>query len=336
MGGGGQRRQGEGAQRATADQRVRSGSGGKGAPTKARAGPPGKRARDPTATSTRAVPRRPGTPASLSTLGAPPPPREPGPTPLGPAHPHGTPAAGARFKPPPVCLVHPGTTTRGEAPPGESGPDPCPDVTAGGHSTGAGSRRSRSHGNRAGDARPRGSGHARTHSHATREPHVPDASQARRDPPPTRRGEAQAAVGKRATLGPTAGPADPSQRGGSAQHATVVTPHRWPLRAEEGRQLGGSGTPKAPSRIAREGFLTEGASPPPIRPPDRAPRNGVPKASKGLGAGVGLRPCSHHRPEGTSCLHRGHERSGDGHSMLGKNSSSPRVAKRHSAGPARH
>ncbi|XP_044092162.1 basic salivary proline-rich protein 4-like [Neovison vison] len=126
----------------------------------------------------------------------------------------------------------------------------------------------------------------RTHALArTREPHVPDASQARRDPPPTRRGEAQAA---------------------------------------------------APSRIAREGFLTEGASPPPIRPPDRAPRNGVPKASKGLGAGVGLRPCSHHRPEGTSCLHRGHERSGDGHSMLGKNSSSPRVAKRHSAGPARH
>lgn len=92
-GGGGQRRQGEGAQRATADQRVRSGSGGKGAPTKARAGPPGKRARDPTATSTRAVPRRPGTPASLSTLGAPPPPREPGPTPLGPT-PTGPPPQG--------------------------------------------------------------------------------------------------------------------------------------------------------------------------------------------------------------------------------------------------
>lgn len=134
--------------------------------------------------------------------------------------------------------------------------------------TGAGSRRSRSHGNRAGDARPRGSGHARTHALArTREPHVPDASQARRDPPPTRRGEAQAAVGKRATLGPTAGPADPSQRGGSAQHATVVTPHRWPLRAEEGRQLGGSGTPRHPLGSLEKAFSPRAHRPHPFVPP---------------------------------------------------------------------
>lgn len=52
-----------------------SGSGEGCAPTEARTGPPGKRARDPTATSMRAVPRRPGRQPASAPLAGPPPPR---------------------------------------------------------------------------------------------------------------------------------------------------------------------------------------------------------------------------------------------------------------------
>ncbi|XP_059003419.1 collagen alpha-1(I) chain-like [Mustela lutreola] len=151
-------------------------------------------------------------------------------------------------------------------------PDPWPHVTAGGHS--ARERAADTAARTATGQETHGRGgvatHARTHSLArTREPHVPDVGQARRDPPPTRRGEAQAA---------------------------------------------------APSRIAREGFLTEGTSPPPIRPPDRAPRDGVPQASKGLGAGVGLRRNLVPPPWPREERRRAR--------LAGQNSGSPRLAKR--------
>ena len=85
-------------------------------------------------------------------------------------------------------------------------------------------------------------------------------------------------------LSPTAGPADPSRRGGSAQHATVVTPHRWPLHAEEGPQLGVSSTPRHPL-----GSLEKAFSPRVHRPHPFVPRPGPtkrrPKGRQGLGGG---------------------------------------------------
>ncbi|XP_064438326.1 proline-rich proteoglycan 2-like, partial [Mirounga angustirostris] len=282
--GGGESTAGEGRERV----RGRAGSG-KGAPTKTQAGPPGKRARDPTATSTRAVPRRPGRqPASaplahLTTNRAP---HCWGPTPREPPPPRG-PVLNLR-------LSGPSRKSRpwGEAPPGESGPTRARHATASGDSgrERAGRQPLARHGEagRAGappeplERQRHEEGRPPARSHARGSPHAPDAGQARRDPPPTRRGEAQAAVGKERRSAPTAGPAesDPSQRGSSAQHATVVTPHRWPLRAEEGRRLGGSGTPRHPLGSLEKAFSPRAHRPHPNRapPPVRAPRNGVPKA----------------------------------------------------------
>lgn len=199
----------------------RTGSG-KGAPTKTQAGPPGKRARDPTATSTRAVPRRPGRQpasaplASLPTNRAPhrcgPDPREPPPRgpvlnlrPSGPSRkvatlekrPQARAARPVPGTPPPSGdsgreragrqpLARHGEAGRAGAPPEPLGRQ---------HREGAAARAL-----------------ARTR---TREPHAPDAGQARRDPPPTRRGEAQAAVGKERRSAPPRGRQNqtPSQRG---------------------------------------------------------------------------------------------------------------------------
>lgn len=190
---------------------VGSGSRGKGTPMKVRARPPGKREQDPTAISTRVVPRLPRDAGWPQPLGAPspPPPRE-----LGP---NGTPATGARLNlHPSVCSI-PEPQSRGSAPRRQR-PNPCPHVTASSDLAPERAADSRSHGTGQGDERRGGE---------------PDAGQAWRDPSPTQRGEAQALVGTKAMLGPTVELADPSQRGGSAQHATVVTPHWWPRRAEE-------------------------------------------------------------------------------------------------------
>lgn len=331
-------------------QRVGSVSGERGAPTKARAGPPGKRARDPTATSTRAVPQRPATPAGLSTLGAPPL-REPGPTPLGP-NPTGPPATGAPSEPP----TRPPGPSRNHDPGGSAPrrerPDPCPHVTAGSDSA-----RERA----TADSRSLGTGQEtraregaaaralarerpRARSQRTREPHAPDAGQARRDPPPTRRGEAQAAVGKRATLGPTAGPADPSQKRGLCPTRNGSHPASVATTRRGGAAAGGSGTPRHPLGSLEKAFSPRAHRPhpfvPPTEPRERAsrrpprawgrgwvrgkgPAQGNPERSrpgpnKGATSASPHTPCSHHRPEGTSCPHRGHERSGDGHGMLGR------------------
>lgn len=127
-----------------------------------------------------------------------------------------------------------------------------------------------------GPPQPPGRAHTRTRTRATHP--APDAGPARRDPPPSRRGEAQAAVGRqRAALCPNTS----RRESNPASLATLHAQRRgsgWGLRY-----------PKAPSRIAREGFLTEGASPPPVRPPKRAPPGGAPGPTGLAGRGAGLR-----------------------------------------------
>lgn len=280
---------GEGAQSGRGPgARGGSGSGEGRAPTKTRTGPPGKRARDPTATSMRAVPRRPGRrPASAPLAG--PPPREPGPTTAGTQKPHVTPAAGAQQNLRPSVWSIPESRPRGSNPQARAArPVPArhPRRQLG---TGAGGRQPLArHGEAgragaphpSGDTAPRGSGRTRTRTHA-------GAPRAGRRPGPAGSSPDSEGGGagrgrQRAALGPAAGPADPSRRGGSAQHATVVTPHRWPLRAEEGRQLGGSGTPRHPL-----GSLEKAFSPRAHRPHPFVPRPGpakrLSKGRQGLG-----------------------------------------------------
>ena len=98
----------------------------------------------------------------------------------------------------------------------------------------------------------------------TRPPTCRTPGGAQRDPPPTRRGEARAAVGNERHAAPPRGrrtrlPPLPAEGGGvllcprAPAVATVAT-------AALGRGGGwGVRYPKAPSRIAREGVLTEGA-----------------------------------------------------------------------------
>lgn len=110
---------------------------------------------------------------------------------------------------------------------------------------------------------------------------------ARRDPPPTQKGEARATVGdepRSATTAvaggnPRSPPRTPSRGKGRRvlceRVATAALPSR---RQTQRRQSGGSGTPRHASRIAREGFLTEGGShsptrQPPLLGPAEAPRD---------------------------------------------------------------
>lgn len=236
----------------------------------------------------RAVPRRPGRrPASAPLAG--PAPREPGPTTAGTQKPHVTPAAGAQLNLRPSVWSIPESRPRGSNPQARAArPVPArhPRRQLG---TGAGGRQPLArHGEAgragaphpSGDTAPRGSGRTRTRTHAG----TPRAG--RRPGPagssPDSEGGGAGRGRQRAALGPTAGPAGPSRRGGSAQHATVVTPHRWPLRAEEGRRLGGSGTPRHPL-----GSLEKAFSPRAHRPHPFVPRPGpakrLSKGRQGLG-----------------------------------------------------
>lgn len=120
---------------------------------------------------------------------------------------------------------------------------------------------------------------------------------AQRDPPPTRKGEARATVDDEPRARPPPrGPAEPSlsphlipsRRGQRRRRvlcrrvATAALPqHR------ERRRAGGSGTPRHTSRIAREGFLTEGGSrSPPASRPSSGPqrRSGTPGEGRGPAA----------------------------------------------------
>ncbi|XP_038381422.1 collagen alpha-1(I) chain-like [Canis lupus familiaris] len=208
-----------------------------------------------------------------------------------------TPAAGGPSEPPSVHPpVRPSVRSNpesrpGQAPPGGSWPDPRAPAEPPPAATRLGSgRRPRQPGQPAaraahtwgewrgggGPPQPPGRAHTRTRTRATHP--APDAGPARRDPPPSRRREAQAAVGRqRAALCPNTS----RRESNPASLATLHAQRRgsgWGLRY-----------PKAPSRIAREGFLTEGASPPPVRPPKRAPPGGAPGLTGLAGRGTGLR-----------------------------------------------
>lgn len=158
-----------------------SGSGEGRAPTKTRTGPPGKRARDPTATSMRAVPRRPGRRPASAPLAGPPPRTRPhhGWDPKTPRDPRRRGPA----EPPSIRLVHPGVTTQGKQPPGESGPTrartPPPAATRDGSGRETAARTARGSGTRGG-APPLG-----RHSTAREWPHAHSharGSPARRTP----------------------------------------------------------------------------------------------------------------------------------------------------------
>lgn len=349
-----------------------SGSGEGCAPTEARTGPPGKRARDPTATSMRAVPRRPGRQPASAPLAGPPPSANQAPPRLGPK-PHVTPAAGAHLNLRPSVRSIPESRPRGKQPPGESGPTrahtPPPVATRDGSGRETAARAARGGGTRGGAPplgrhgtareRPHAHAHARTRTHA-RAPRT-----GRRPGPagssPDSEGGGAGRGRQRAVLSPTAGPADPSRRGGSAQHATVVTPHRWPLHAEEGPQLGVSSTPRHPL-----GSLEKAFSPRVHRPHPFVPRPGPtkrrPKGRQGLGGGGRSAargrhrailsahsrgptkeavlapphtPRSHLRRERASCLPRGHKRRRQTRHAAGQRNDTPRLAKHHSAGSAR-
>ncbi|XP_043727762.1 collagen alpha-1(I) chain-like [Cervus elaphus] len=135
-------------------------------------------------------------------------------------------------------------------------------------------------------------GRLRTTQH-TRLPTRRTPGRAQRDPPPTQRGEARAAVGNKQHTAPPRGRCThhpPSPRGGvlptcsgsrHGGHCALRRGSGWGVRY-----------PKAPSRIAREGFLTEGA-PSLTRSSLLRAHGGTPGAATQLG-GRGLR----HRGKG--------------------------------------
>ena len=153
----------------------------------------------------------------------------------------------------------------------------------------------RQHGSgRRADSRRRGSRAGRNAARAHPPPtgrHVPTRWDARARPggilPRLRRGKARATVGdepRSATTAvaggnPRSPPRTPSRGKGRRvlceRVATAALPSR---RQRQRRQSGGSGTPRHASRIAREGFLTEGGShsptrQPPLLGPAEAPRD---------------------------------------------------------------
>ncbi|XP_069428380.1 basic proline-rich protein-like [Ovis canadensis] len=101
-------------------------------------------------------------------------------------------------------------------------------------------------------------GAGRTHT----APHLPDARRGPAGPSPDAEGEARAAVGNE-RHGPTAGPAHPTPSPPTEGGGVLLCPcsgSRHGGHCALGRGSGwGLRYPKAPSRIAREGVLTEGA-----------------------------------------------------------------------------
>lgn len=94
---------------------------------------------------------------------------------------------------------------------------------------------------------------------------------------------------QRAALGPTAGPAVRSllrKRGSSAQRASGSHPASVATtRAEEGRRLGGSGTPRHPLGSLEKAFSPRVHRPQPnsFPTPTGPPQNGVPEATRARG-----------------------------------------------------
>lgn len=258
------------------------------------------RPRDPTATDTRAVPRRPawdaGRPSAptetrLASPGVPPPgaPKRPQPQARQRQHHHRArdslvhPPARSRSGRP--ARPHRGTLSQGQAArPRATQTRSWAPVTT--RHTGAGGEPTRGGGGHAPDGTPRA--HTHRPPAATSQPAgTPGPGPARRDPPPTQKGEARATVGDEprsattavASGNPRSPPRTPSRGKGRRalceRVATAALPSR---RQRQRRQSGGSGTPRHASRIAREGFLTEGGShsptrQPPLLGPAEAPRD---------------------------------------------------------------
>ncbi|XP_049553172.1 collagen alpha-1(I) chain-like [Orcinus orca] len=131
------------------------------------------------------------------------------------------------------------------------------------------------------------------HAHATRAHTATRRTPAWRDPPPTQRGEARAAVGKERRSAPPRGRRKPSREGeglcrprgsggGHRGHRTLGRGSGWGVRY-----------PKAPSRIAREGFSHRGCVIPhpsslPFGPTEALHEPPSPRLAVG-GVGGGLR-----------------------------------------------
>lgn len=133
-------------------------------------------------------------------------------------------------------------------------------------------------------------------------PARPETRRARPDGtlPQTRWGEARAAVGKEAPRRTAGGRPLPHRGGGegSVPNGSTCEPNKY---AQKWRSSDwGVRYPKAPPRTAREGFLTEGASPPPRRqvPSGAAPRRRRPEVEKeeserGRRRALGRGSCGH-------------------------------------------
>lgn len=106
---------------------------------------------------------------------------------------------------------------------------------------------------------------------------------ARRNPPPTRRGEARATVGARATSCVVARPlkVGARERGPSARTQKAATERA----SRGGAAAGGSGTPRHPLGSLEKGFLTEGASSPRQRKHPIGPAKPHFRATLGAGGG---------------------------------------------------
>lgn len=290
---------------------------GHGSPPRARAGtsgtagPPGEtRPRDPTATDTRAVPQ-PSSPGHRPALG----------TTAEPPHGTRTPPPGAPKRPQrqarrqgdmprissirdPVPLRDTATPHGGDAFPGPGGPTrhPAHSAVAG---TSHGSARHGS-GQRAGSQRKgvtRQTGRAtRTQRSSDDLPNGEDAGPgpARRDPPPTQRGEARATVGDERRSVPTAGTggtlSSPSPRreegGGNSAYtrANPIATAALPQRRER-RRAGGNTVPQGTPLGSLEKAFSPRAGHAPTHPPVAPHRaaHGDARGHPGKGGGCGLR-----------------------------------------------
>lgn len=250
----------------------RPGTGGK-RPGHA-AGPPGTPARDPTATRTR------GRSRDARGAGRPRPSPERGPRP-GPAARAGEPSTrlppsirhrsvfrlslNPEARPPGDDALERGGPDRDRTPPPAAAQGARAGATGSPSPTAAGPGKPRPTGRRAPTrpplsprAHPTGAG--RTHT----APHLPDARRGPAGPSPDSEGGGAGRGRQRAARGPTAGPAHPTPSPPAEGGGVLLCPRAPAVATVATAALGRGGGwgvryPKAPSRIAREGVLTEGA-----------------------------------------------------------------------------
>ena len=284
------------------------------------------------------------------------------PTPLGP-NPTGPPPQGPPSEPPtrPAWSV-PEPRPGGKRPPGESGPTRAHTSPPAATRPGSGQRQTAARsaqGRRRTAARERPRARAlATHTGAPR---------ARRRPGPA--GSSPDSEGGGAGRGRQESDARPHRGAGrplaerglcptrnGSHPASVATTRRG------GAAAGGSGTPRHPLGSLEKAFSPRAHRPhpfvPPTEPRERAsrrpprawgrgwvrgkgraqgnPERPRPGPNKGAAFASPHTPCSHHRPEGTLVPPPGPREERRRARHAGQKSSSPRLAKRHSAGTARH